>query len=104
MSSQLTQRDSLDMESELSPQEPPTWVIRWTAWLLIAAFLFTLLIAVVMRLPEMVDCRFALVPATGADPIQSPRQAIIISPSVVTTSEESRFVARGSLDSYEISS
>ena len=104
MSSQLTQRDSLDMESELSPQEPPTWVIRWTAWLLIAAFLFTLLIAVVMRLPEMVDCRFALVPATGADSIQSPRQAIIISPSVVTTSEESRFVARGSLDSYEISS
>jgi hypothetical protein len=104
MSSQLTQRDSLDMESELSLQEPPPWVIRWTAWLLIAAFLFTLLIAVVMRLPEMVDCQFALIPATGADSIQSPRQAIIISPSAVTASEESRFVARGSLDSYEISS
>ena len=72
MSSQLTQRDSLDTESELLPREPPLWVIRWTAWLLIA-----LLIAIVMRLPETVDCRFVLIPATGADLIQSPRQAII---------------------------
>ena len=77
MSAQLTQRDSLDAESELAPQEPPPWVIRWTAWLLIAAFFCALLIAIVMRLPETVHCRFVLVPATGADPIQSPRQAII---------------------------
>ena len=72
MSSQLTQHDSLDTESVLLPREPPPWVIRWTAWLLIA-----LLIAIVMRLPETVDCRFVLIPATGADLIQSPRQAII---------------------------
>ncbi len=71
MSSQLTQGDSFDTESELLPQEPPPWVIRSTAWLLIAAFLFALLIAVVLRLPETVDCRFVLIPAT-ADPIQSP--------------------------------
>ena len=77
MSSQLTQRNSFDTESELSPQEPPPWIIRWTACLLIAAFLFALLIAVVMRLPETVNCRFVLIPATGADPIQSPRQATI---------------------------
>ena len=76
MSSQLTQGDSFDTESELLPQEPPPWAIRSTAWLLIAAFLFALLIAVVLRLPETVDCRFVLIPAT-ADPIQSPRQAII---------------------------
>jgi multidrug resistance efflux pump len=77
MSLQLTQGDSLDAESELLPQEPATWVIRWTAWLLIAAFLVALSVAVVLRLPETVDCRFVLIPATGADPIQSPRQAII---------------------------
>jgi hypothetical protein len=35
MSSQLTQRDSLDTESELAPQKPPPWDIRWAAWLLI---------------------------------------------------------------------
>ena len=77
MSAQLTQRDSLDAEPALAPQEPPPWVIRWTAWLLIAAFLCGLLIAIVMRLPETVDCRFVLIPATGADPIQAPRQAIV---------------------------
>jgi multidrug resistance efflux pump len=77
MSGQLTQLDSFEKESELLPQEPPPWIIRSTAWLLIAAFVFALLIAIVMRLPETVDCRFVLIPATGADPIQSPRQAII---------------------------
>jgi len=59
------------------PQEPPPWIIRSTAWLLLAAFLFALLVAIVMRLPETVHCQFVLIPATGADPIQSPRQAII---------------------------
>src|ERR1700757_3053186 len=77
MSSQLTQRGSLDAESELPPQEPPPWVIRAAAWVLVGAFLFALLIAIVMRLPESVHCPFVLIPATGADPIQLPRQAII---------------------------
>jgi multidrug resistance efflux pump len=77
MSSQLTERGSLDVESEMLPQEPPPWIIRSTAWLLLAAFLFALLVAIVMRLPETVLCQFVLIPATGADPIQSPRQAII---------------------------
>jgi hemolysin D len=77
MSSQLTQRGSLETESEMLPQEPPPWIVRATAWILVGAFLFALLIAIVMRLPESVHCRFILIPATGADPIQSPRQAII---------------------------
>jgi multidrug resistance efflux pump len=77
MSSQLTERGSLDVESEMLPQEPPPWIIRSTAWLLLAAFLFALLVAIVMRLPETVHCQFVLIPAAGADPIQSPRQAII---------------------------
>jgi multidrug resistance efflux pump len=77
MPPQLTQRGSLDIESEMLPQDPPPWVIRATAWILVTAFLFALLIAIVMRLPETVHCRFVLIPATGADPIQSPHQAII---------------------------
>lgn len=77
MSSQLTERGSLDVESEMLPQEPPPWIIRSTAWLLLAAFLFALLVAIVMRLPETVRCPFVLVPATGADPIQSPVRAVI---------------------------
>jgi membrane fusion protein len=77
MSSQLTQRASFDAESEMLPQEPPAWIVRSTAWLLIGTFLFALFIAIVVRLPETVHCQFVLIPATGADPIQSPRQAII---------------------------
>src|SRR5947208_8889866 len=77
MSSHLTQRGSIDAESEMSPQEPPPWIIRSAAWVLVGAFLFALLIAIVMRLPETVHCQFVLIPATGADPIQSPYQAII---------------------------
>ncbi len=59
------------------PQDPPPSVIRFTGWLLIALFIFGLLIAIVVRLPETVRCSFVLVPATGADPIQSPHQGII---------------------------
>ena len=77
MTSQLTQRGSLDAESEMSPQEPPHWIIRTTAWILVGAFLFALLIAIVLPLPESVHCPFVLIPATGADPIQAPRQATI---------------------------
>ena len=77
MPSQLTQRASIDAESEMLPQEPPPWIVRWTGWLLLAAFLFALFIAIVVRLPETVQCQFILIPATGSDPIQSPRQAII---------------------------
>jgi len=77
VSSLLTQRGSLDVESEMMPQEPPPWMIRSTAWILLGAFLFALLIAIVMRLPETVSCPFVLIPATGADPIQSTVRAII---------------------------
>jgi adhesin transport system membrane fusion protein len=77
MGSQLTQRGSIDAESEMAPQEPPPRIIRSAAWLLLGAFLFALLIAIVMRLPETVRCPFVLIPATGTDPIQSPHQAII---------------------------
>src|SRR6476660_3343446 len=77
MSSQLTERGSLDVESEMLPQEPPAWIVRSTAWILLGAFLLALLIVIVMRLPETVRCPFVLVPDTGADPVQSPVRAII---------------------------
>jgi multidrug efflux pump subunit AcrA (membrane-fusion protein) len=83
MSSTST-RNSLDEESEMLPQDPPPWIIRGMGWLLLGGFLFALLIAIVMRMPETVRCPFVLVPENGADPIQSPRQAVI---NKVTVSE-----------------
>jgi multidrug resistance efflux pump len=77
VSSQLTQRGSIDVESEMMPQDPPPQIMRWTAWLLIALACFGLIVAIVLRLPETVRCPFVLVPAKGADPIQSPHEGVI---------------------------
>jgi hemolysin D len=82
MSTQPGQRGSIDVESEMLPQDPPPWIIRWTAWLLLGFLGFAFLLAIVVKLPETVLCPFVLVPATGADPIQSPRQAVIARVSV----------------------
>jgi multidrug resistance efflux pump len=59
------------------PQDPPPWIVRWSVWLLLGFLLFAFILSIVMKLPETVQCPFVLVPATGADPIQSPRQAVI---------------------------
>jgi membrane fusion protein len=91
MNPQTTQRGSLDLESEMLPQEPPPRIMRATAWLLLAAFFWALLIAFVVRLPETVRCRFVLIPAAGADPIQSPRQAVISHVAV----DEGQLVKKG---------
>ena len=77
MSASTTQRPSIEAESHMLPQDPPPWIIRSLAWTLLGAFLFGLIVAIIMRLPETVHCSFVLVPATGADPVQSPRQATI---------------------------
>jgi len=70
-------RGNIDTESEMLPQEPPPFIMRSLAWVLLAAFVFAGLLALIMRMPETVHARYVLVPATGADPIQSPRQAVI---------------------------
>ena len=67
----------IDAESDMLPQEPPPWVIRFAARLLIGLFAIALLTAIVVKLPETVHCPFVLVPKEGADPIQSPRLAIV---------------------------
>jgi multidrug resistance efflux pump len=77
MPAELMQHNAADAESEMLPQDPPPWFVRSLAWLLIAIFGVALLAAIVVRLPETVSCPFVLVPAGGADPIQSPRRAVI---------------------------
>jgi multidrug efflux pump subunit AcrA (membrane-fusion protein) len=92
MSVNAPKRGSIEMESEMLPQDPPPWIIRRTAWVLIGAFLTALVLAIVMRLPETVHCPFVLVPATGADPIQAAHQGIITRISVT----EGQAVSKGS--------
>jgi multidrug resistance efflux pump len=75
-------RGNIDTESEMLPQEPPPFIMRSLAWVLLGAFLFAGVLALIMRMPETVHARYVLVPASGADPIQSPRQAVISKVSV----------------------
>ncbi|MDQ3545304.1 MAG: HlyD family efflux transporter periplasmic adaptor subunit [Verrucomicrobiota bacterium] len=82
MPTELMQRGKADGESEMLPQDPPPWFIRTTAWLLIAIFAAALLAAIMIKLPETVTSPFILVPAGGADPIQSPRLAVLSQVSV----------------------
>jgi multidrug resistance efflux pump len=77
MAVQLPTRGSLDAESDMLPQDPPPWIIRGVARLLIGMFFVGLIAASVVHLPETVECKFVLVPEKGADPIQSPRQAVV---------------------------
>ncbi|MEO5754524.1 MAG: HlyD family efflux transporter periplasmic adaptor subunit [Chthoniobacterales bacterium] len=78
MPSQLLQRGTTDnTESEMLPQDPPPWFVRAIAWLIISLFGVALLASVLVKLPETVTCPFVLVPADGADPIQSPRLAVV---------------------------
>src|ERR1700726_3575020 len=78
----LSTRGSIDVESEMLPQDPPPSVIRWTGWVLLSGFVFALFIAIILRLPETIHCSFVLVPATGSDPIQAPHQGVITRVSV----------------------
>ena len=73
----ITTADRIDTESDMLPQEPPPGIIRFAARLLIGLFVIALLAAIFVKLPETVECPFVLVPKEGADPIQSPRLAIV---------------------------
>ena len=87
MSTLTNPRSSIELESEMMPQEPPPWIIRSAAWVLLSAFVFGLLLTIAMRLPETVHCPFILVPATGSDPIQAAHPGVI---SRVSVSEGQR--------------
>src|SRR5271165_498075 len=70
-------QQALESESPLLPADPPHWVVQGTAWLIVALFAAALLALVLVHVPETIRCPCVLVPEGGADPIQSPRPAII---------------------------
>ncbi len=74
---QIAPAPSLETESDILPQEPPPFVVRAATQLLIAIFCIGLAAAIFVPLPETVECPFVLVPKDGADPIQSPRVAVV---------------------------
>lgn len=69
--------DASTADDALFPLEPPPWVVRALAWLLIVLFLTALAASIVVRVPETVASPFVLVAKGGANPIQAPRAAVV---------------------------
>jgi multidrug efflux pump subunit AcrA (membrane-fusion protein) len=69
--------DALDSQSGMLSQDPPNLVIWGTAWLIIALSATGLLASFLVHVPETIRCPCILVPEGGADPIQSPRLAVV---------------------------
>jgi multidrug efflux pump subunit AcrA (membrane-fusion protein) len=86
-----TDTEALEGESPLLPNDPPHWIVRGTAWLVIALFVTALVASVLVHVQETVRFPCVLVPDGGADPIQSPRLAVIRQVRVT----EGREVAEG---------
>ena len=69
--------DSWEEQAPLVSPDPPPWFFRALAWLLISLFVVALAASILVRVPDSVHSRFILEPSGGADPIQSPRQAVL---------------------------
>ena len=72
-------------------RDPPNWVFRAAAWLVIGIFAAGLLALVLVRVPETIRCPCLLGPEAGADPIQAPRAAVVRQVRI----QEGRAVAAG---------
>jgi multidrug efflux pump subunit AcrA (membrane-fusion protein) len=88
-----SEREDLEGESSLLPRDPPHWVVRGTAWLVIAIFIAGILAAFLVHVQETIRCPCVLVPEGGADPIQAPllavvRQVRVAEGSVVAAGDE----------------
>ncbi len=58
-------------------EEPPHWVSRALARLLLLVFAGSVVAAVAVHVPETVSATFVLLPVHGTDPIRSPRSGIV---------------------------
>jgi len=66
----------VDDEPPFTPNDPPHWVARGLAYVLIALAAVMVLAAAVVDVPETVSGRFVLVPERGLDPLRAPRKGI----------------------------
>lgn len=67
---------SVDDEPPFTPSDPPHWVARGLAYVLMALAAVMVLAAAVVDVPETVSGRFVLVPVRGLDPLRAPRKGI----------------------------
>lgn len=80
-----------EADSPFLDGEPPHWIPRALALLLLALFGGGLAASILVQVPETVRARFVLVPVGGADPVRSPRSGSVASVHVA----EGRAVRQG---------
>ena len=66
----------VDDEPPFTPSDPPHWVARGLAYVLMSLAAVMVLAAAVVNVPETVSGRFVLVPERGLDPLRAPRKGI----------------------------
>jgi hypothetical protein len=64
-SAPMTPRPQTGVETELFPTRVPPWVARSWGWFLILVFVAALLMALILRMPETLQCPFVLVSQDG---------------------------------------
>ncbi len=69
--------DTRDLQKSAIPMDPPPWVFRALAWGVLVLFGTIVLAAAVVHVPDTVQCRYVLVPESGADPIQAPTMSVV---------------------------
>jgi multidrug efflux pump subunit AcrA (membrane-fusion protein) len=74
---QTTTTTSFERESPLLPKGLPPLALRGTATLLIGLFVATVLVAVLVSLPESARGTFVLVPERGSNPLSTSRQGVV---------------------------
>ena len=57
--------------------EPPHWLARGLAWLVLSVVVVAALASVVITLPDTVTSTFTLVPVHGMDPVRAPRAGVL---------------------------
>lgn len=72
--------------------EPPHWAARGLAYFVIALFAVSLIVSLVIQVPETVSGPFVLVPVRGTDPVRSPRKGQLVEVRAL----EGQMVERGS--------
>jgi multidrug resistance efflux pump len=83
----------METESTVLPQDPPSAILRFVAWILCAAAVLAALAAVLVDIPETVRCPFELVSETGAENVVAPIQGVLVQVPV----EEGKEVAPGAI-------
>ena len=73
-------KPSASTDDERAPfleSEPPHWLARGLAWLVLSVVAVAAIASVIITLPDTVTSTFMLVPVRGMDPVRAPRAGVV---------------------------